>query len=223
MSRSYSILAVLFAVGVFAVLAQANPLAQIKEAANNTRDSAEQRSEEDAAQAEGNQDNKDPVAEEHPNHARSEAQAKLHNHDDDHDHGAEVYHAIAVMIPTEGNATQGIIRFDEDDHGVTVTATITGLNPNQKHGFHIHEFGDLSSPDGSATGGHYKPESQAGDLGNLQADEHGHATYAKTFNNLTIFDDDQNPILGRGVIIHAQENDGEPRIAQGIIGVANTK
>ncbi|MEM1447199.1 MAG: superoxide dismutase family protein [Planctomycetota bacterium] len=238
MTRFYSIVAVLMAVGIFAVIAQANPLAQIKEAANNTRDAAEQQSEEVAAEAEGH--------DEHANHAHTEGHAKHDDHDDDNDHEVEVFHAVAIMIPTEGHTARGVIRFDEDDRGVTVTAKISGLTPGQKHGFHIHEFGDLSSPDGSATGGHYNPEGHdhvlpndktgtphaghAGDLGNLEADANGNATYTQTFKKFTIFDDDHNPILGRGVIIHAQEDDGgQPtgnagaRIAQGVIGVANTK
>ncbi len=237
MTRHLSLFALLFAAALFVGLAQANPLAQIKEAANTTRDAAEEKSEEVAAMAQGKDD--------HADHAKTEAHAKHEDRDDDDDddHEVEVYHAVAVMIPTEGNTAQGIITFDETDDGVTVTAIISGLNPNQKHGFHIHEFGDISAPDGTATGDHYNPEGHdhvlpngqpmpghAGDLGNLHADADGNATFTKTFDNITIFDDDHNPIIGRGVIIHANEDDGgQPtgnagaRIAQGIVGVANTK
>ncbi|MEO0514326.1 MAG: superoxide dismutase family protein [Planctomycetota bacterium] len=242
MPRPFSLLVVLFAAALFVGLAQANPLAQIKEAANTTRDAAEDKSEEVAAMAE----EKDDHHHDHADHAKTDGHAKHDDHDDDYDHEVEVYHAVAVMIPTEGNTAQGVITFDETDDGVTVTAIISGLNPNQKHGFHIHEFGDISAPDGTATGGHYNPEGHdhilpngtpgnphaghAGDLGNLQADADGNATYTKTFDNITIFDDDENPIIGRGVIIHANEDDGGqptgnagPRIAQGVVGVANTK
>lgn len=246
MPRTTPLIAAFLTLGLFAVMAQANPLAQIKEAANNTRDAAEAQSEEVAAQAESEEKHEHADDDDHANHAKTEKAGKhagKDHDDDDDDHEVEVYHAVAVMIPTEGNTAQGVITFDETDNGVTVTATITGLTPNQKHGFHIHEFGDISDPAGKATGGHYNPEGHdhalphdgdtprhAGDLGNLEADADGHATYTQTFDNLTIFDDDENPILGRGVIIHAQTDDGgQPtgnagaRIAQGIVGVAQPK
>lgn len=245
MHRTLTLSVVLIATAMLVVIAQANPLAQIKQAANDTRDAAEAQSEEVAAQAEGEEkpehDEHDEHHDEHANHAKTEGHD---DHDDDDDENeVEVYHAVALMIPTAGNTVRGVIRFDESDDGVTVTAEIAGLSPNQKHGFHIHEFGDLSSPDGTATGGHYNPEGHdhvlpngqphaghAGDLGNLEADAEGNATFSKTFTNITIFDDDHNPIIGRGVIIHAKEDDGgQPtgnagaRIAQGIVGVANPK
>lgn len=146
--------------------------------------------------------------------------------------------AIAVMLPTEGNQVHGRIMFEQTPGGVVVTAMVSGLNPNQKHGFHIHEFGDISDPAGQATGDPYDPEGHdhvlpngdhvghAGDLGNLHADAEGNATYTKTFGSLTIAGT-KNPVLGRGVIIHAKPDDGgQPtgnagaRIAQGVIGVA---
>lgn len=250
MHRTFTLSVVLIATAMLVVIAQANPLAQIKQAANDTRDAAEAQSEEVAAQAEGEEKHEHAEHGDHhgEDHAQAEGHAKHDDHDDDDDdeNEVEVYHAVALMIPTAGNTVRGVIRFDETDDGVTVTAEVTGLSPNQKHGFHIHEFGDISAPDGTATGGHYNPEGHdhvlpngtpekphaghAGDLGNLEADAEGNATFSKTFTNITIFDDDHNPIIGRGVIIHAQEDDGgQPtgnagaRIAQGIVGVANTK
>lgn len=242
MTRPLSIAAALLAVTTLVVFAQANPLSKIKESANQTRDAAEQKSEEDAREAQRHE-----AKERHGEHAGHDHDAhadhahKKHDDDDDDDENeVEVYSAVAVMFPTEGHEVRGVITFEESDHGVTVTALIHGLTPGQKHGFHIHEFGDLSDPAGKATGGHYNPEGHdhalptngdqprhAGDLGNLEADGDGNATYSQTFDNLTIFDDDENPIIGRGVIIHAKTDDGgQPtgnagaRIAQGVIGVA---
>lgn len=148
-----------------------------------------------------------------------------------------ITHAVAVMVPTEGNATHGTVRFVERDGSVTVTADISGLTPGAQHAFHVHEFGDLTAPDGASAGGHYNPEGHdhglpeqemrhAGDLGNLAADDRGNAHYEITVDNITIAGM-HNPVIGRGVIIHAQHDDGgQPvgnagaRIAMGVIGVA---
>src|SRR5207247_6522143 len=94
------------------------------------------------------------------------------------------------------------------------------------------------APDATSAGGHYNPEGHqhglpesadrhAGDLGNVEADKDGKAHYEITLNNVTILGA-KNPILGRGVIVHAKVDDGgQPvgnagaRIACGVIGVAN--
>jgi Cu-Zn family superoxide dismutase len=69
----------------------------------------------------------------------------------------------------------------------------------------------------------------AGDLGNVQADDQGKAHYEITVTNISIMGA-KNPILGRGLIIHAKVDDGSQpvgnagaRIACGVIGVANPK
>lgn len=160
----------------------------------------------------------------------------------DHAHSeswAAVKKAVAVLHPTAGNKCHGQVVFTQVGDSVKVTAHIEGLAPNQKHAFHIHQFGDCTAPDAMSAGGHYNPENKphalpesdhrhAGDLGNIQADAHGHAHYEITVKNISIAGV-KNPILGRGVIIHAKPDDGgQPvgnagaRIACGVIGVANT-
>lgn len=171
--------------------------------------------------------------------------ASLHEDDDHDDHASHghaspwsgVTQAVAVMNPTAGNKCKGEVRFTQVGTSVKVVARIEGLNPNQKHAMHIHEFGDSSAPDGTSAGGHYNPEGHphgltqapmrhAGDLGNLQADASGKAQYEITVSNISIAGM-MNPIIGRGVIIHAKEDDGGqpvgnagPRISCGVIGVA---
>ncbi len=146
--------------------------------------------------------------------------------------------AVAVLHGTEGNPdVHGTVTFTSTDEGVRVVAEVHGLNPNGKHGFHIHEWGDCTAPDATSAGGHYNPEGHphglppqtprhAGDLGNLQADEDGNAHYDLTVDNITIAGR-RNPIIGRSVIVHAGEDDGSqplgdagPRIACGVIGIA---
>jgi Cu-Zn family superoxide dismutase len=152
--------------------------------------------------------------------------------------GANETSAVAVLHPTAGQHCQGVVRFTGEGDGVKVVADLEGLTPGQKHAFHIHQYGDCSSPDGMSAGGHYNPEKHqhglpetenrhAGDLGNVQADQDGKAHYEITVHNITV-GGAKNPILGRAVIVHAKVDDGgQPtgnaggRIACGVIGVAN--
>src|SRR5260370_30206038 len=66
--------------------------------------------------------------------------------------------AVAVMHPTANNKCQGVVRFTQEGGGVKVVADLEGLNPGQKHAFHIHQYGDCSSADATSAGGHYNPE-----------------------------------------------------------------
>lgn len=148
-----------------------------------------------------------------------------------------VGHAVAVLHPTEGNSARGVVHFTEADGKVTVVAHLEGLAAGSTHAIHVHEFGDCSSADGSSAGGHYNPEGHehglpdqpvrhAGDLGNMTADGNGAAHYEITVDNISIAGM-ENPVLGRGVIVHAQADTGaQPvgeagaRLACGVIGVA---
>jgi Cu-Zn family superoxide dismutase len=150
-----------------------------------------------------------------------------------------VKQAVAVLHPTAGNQAKGTVRFTQSGDDVKVVADVEGLMPGQKHAIHIHQFGDCSSADGMSAGGHYNPEGHshglpdvemrhAGDLGNLQADAQGKAHHELTVKNISIAGM-KNPIIGRGVIVHAKVDDGgQPvgnagaRIACGVIGVANS-
>ncbi|QDU32332.1 Superoxide dismutase [Cu-Zn] precursor [Poriferisphaera corsica] len=148
--------------------------------------------------------------------------------------------AICVLEPTKGNKVNGIVNFWEDGNDVVVMAEIKGLEPNSEHGFHIHEYGDISESDGKGTGDHYNPEGHkhgmpemkdrhAGDFGNIMSDDKGEAMLMLRVDNITI-GKNKNPIIGRGMIVHAMNDKGtQPvgdagaRIAQGVIGVGNPK
>ncbi len=152
---------------------------------------------------------------------------------------AIVPNLVAVLSPTEGNQARGIVTFEalEDDQ-VRVTARLSGLNPNAKHAIHIHEFGDISAPDGTSAGSHFNPrgtahglpdseEKHPGDFGNLQADAEGNANLVLTVRDLSLVGS-EDAIVGRAVIVHAGEDKGtQPtgdagdRIAQGVIAIAN--
>lgn len=164
---------------------------------------------------------------------------------------AEVSKAICVLSPTTGTEltdVKGTITFTQTKSGVLVKAEVTGLRPNSKHGLHVHTWGDVSAGDASAAGGHYDPQGvgahglpdthahgdvvhalvtgHAGGLGNLETDDQGNAIYSMTYENISLTG--KNALLGRSVIIHLNEDTGEqpeggagPRVAQGVIGIAD--
>lgn len=144
--------------------------------------------------------------------------------------------AIAVLHPTENSKVAGTVTFTQAADGVQVSATVSGLAVG-KHGFHIHQFGDCSAPDGTSAGGHYNPDGNPhagpyaqkrhmGDLGNLEADPSGRANYLRLDKILTL--EGPKSIIGRAVIVHAREDDltsqptgnAGPRKACGVIGIS---
>jgi len=146
---------------------------------------------------------------------------------------------IAVLGSTKDSLARGTVTFTLlPDGKVKVVAHVEGLEPNTKHGFHIHQFGDISSADGMATGGHYNPANHehalpdhtvrhAGDFGNIEANDKGIADLELVVDNITLTEG-PNAIIGRGVIVHAKPDDGSQptgnagaRLAQGVIGVKN--
>lgn len=152
--------------------------------------------------------------------------------------GQEIEKAAAVLHPTEGNNAAGVVVFTLTDQGVQVEATVTGLEPDTRHGFHIHQYGDCRAPDGTSAGGHYNPSGEEhgapsddirhmGDLGNLPANAQG--TASADFIDTHVKLNGPNSILGRGMILHAGEDDlttqptgaAGARLACGVIGIAN--
>lgn len=147
--------------------------------------------------------------------------------------------AIAVIHPTKGHKVHGIVRFTPTEDGrVRIMAELHDLPPNSMHGFHIHQYGDCSTPDASSAGGHYNPDHHphagpkapphhAGDLGNIKADGDGNTHLDMTAHDITV-DGSKNPILGRAVIVHEKADDlhSQPtgdaggRIGCGVIGLA---
>jgi superoxide dismutase, Cu-Zn family len=144
--------------------------------------------------------------------------------------------AIVLVVPTKGNTVHGVVRFEKTQGGVHVVATLEGLKPG-KHGFHIHEYGDITSEDGSSAGGHFNPmnmphsmpgseKRHAGDMGNIEADESGnaHLDYVDPVMQL----DGPTSIIGHAVILHEKVDDYTTQptgnagawIGYGVIGIA---
>lgn len=147
-----------------------------------------------------------------------------------------ITHAVAVITPTKGNSVHGIVTFTMTENGMHIVAKLSGLKSG-KHGFHIHEFGDISSEDGTSAGGHFNPahmphnmpssnQRHAGDMGNIVADETGNAQL-DMYDTLMTFEG-ASSIIGRAVIVHEKEDDyttqptgnAGTRIGNGIIGIA---
>jgi len=144
--------------------------------------------------------------------------------------------AVAVLHPTKGSTVEGIVTFTKSGDETKIVADIIGLAPG-KHGFHIHEFGDCSSPDGKAAGGHFNPtnnphaghdvaQRHEGDMGNIEADSSGKAHLELTDSMMTM--SGEKSIIGHGVIVHEKADDlkSQPtgdaggRVACGVIGIA---
>ena len=127
--------------------------------------------------------------------------------------------ALAELSPTEGNSVSGTVRFVQQGELVRVTVDLTGLPPGTRHGFHVHEHGDCSAPDGTSAGGHYNPGGHdhalpegaprhAGDMGNVESDDAGEVHAELVFDTFSVEADAPPPVMGRGVIVHAEPDDG---------------
>jgi Cu-Zn family superoxide dismutase len=124
--------------------------------------------------------------------------------------------AVAELKPTAGNKAEGTVNFTQRGDKVVVVAKVSGLAPGN-HGFHIHEKGDCSAPDGTSAGGHFNPlakphahptsaDRHAGDMPMLEADAAGNATLTATLDVITIGSGAAD-IVGRGVIVHKDPDD----------------
>ena len=124
--------------------------------------------------------------------------------------------AIATLEPTRGNTAAGTVTFEQHGDHVMVIAKVTGLKPNQDHGFHAHEKGDCASGDGMGTGGHFNPTSKphgppngerhAGDFPALKADASGKAEAYFHLTGVAI-GSGATDLVGRGLIVHAGPDD----------------
>jgi Cu-Zn family superoxide dismutase len=124
--------------------------------------------------------------------------------------------ATAKLEPTRGNRAAGTVTFVERMGKVAVIAEVTGLAPNQEHGFHVHEKGDCSSGDGMSAGGHFNPDGKphgpqtaphhAGDMPSLLADASGVARASFVLDDVTVAAGPKS-VVGRGLIVHKDPDD----------------
>lgn len=123
----------------------------------------------------------------------------------------------ATTQPKWGKPTGTVTFTQTGDNKVKVAYDIQGLTPG-KHGFHVHEKGDLSAPDFSSAGGHFNPTKEthagphvekrhAGDLGNIEADTSGNAKGNVVVEGLSVATGAADDVVGKSVVIHEKADD----------------
>jgi len=152
----------------------------------------------------------------------------------------------AIAVLSGDSPVKGVIHFEQSAPGapVQVTGELKGLAPGD-HGFHVHEFGDLTNGCTSA-GAHLNPfkkthggpddaERHVGDLGNIVADASGNAKINLQDKQISL--EGATSILGRALVVHEKKDDygkggddeskktgnAGPRLACGVIGVQKTE
>jgi len=151
--------------------------------------------------------------------------------------------AVAVLQPTKNcdDDCEGVVYFFQMGKSVEIIAMVHGLEMNSVHGFHVHQYGDLSRHDGMSVGDHYNPNGRhhhlppllprhVGDLGNIQSysSSTGVAWYRYFDPNIR----NLHELIGRAVVIHADPDHGSGkncdeggssggRLMVGVIGVAH--
>ncbi len=124
--------------------------------------------------------------------------------------------ARAVCVLAENpNGVSGVIHMIEHRNGVKFIYDVKGLSDGE-HGFHIHQYGNLTDGCASACA-HYNPlghnhgglrskERHLGDLGNITSNK-GIASGSLYGKNIDLEYSGKHCILGRMLIIHEDRDD----------------
>jgi superoxide dismutase, Cu-Zn family len=149
--------------------------------------------------------------------------------------------AAAQIAPTQGNTVTGSVALSSSPQGVRITGAIQGLKPNAEFGFHVHEKGDCSAPDGSSAGGHFNPTQaqhgnptsgahHAGDMPNIKSNAEGVAQVDTTAAGTTLNGEQTTDIMGKAIVVHEGPDDyttqpsgnSGKRAACGVIAAASS-
>lgn len=149
--------------------------------------------------------------------AKPSAETDAHADSSDLPAGEKVTEAVALLQPTQDNTAKGTVTFTQVGEGIRVNVELTGVKGKPgKRGFHIHEKGDCSAPDGTSAGGHFNPHASehgdpdgdvrhTGDFGNVEVDANGNISAEFLDSHISFVGEDS--IIGRGVILHAGTDD----------------
>ena len=148
-------------------------------------------------------------------------------------------YGVAVIAPNENGIT-GVVHFLDKGGVLHIDYDLKGLSDG-KHGFHVHQYGDLTegcksacshfNPLHTVHGGRHSKIRHAGDLGNITS-KNGIAEGSMTAHDLALRGERFN-ILGRMIIVHEDEDDlgkggneeslktgnAGARLACGVIGI----
>lgn len=126
--------------------------------------------------------------------------------------------AVAQIAPTQGNTVTGALALAQSPQGVHISGTIQGLKPDAEFGFHVHEKGDCSAPDGSSAGGHFNPTQaqhgnptgpshHAGDMPNIKSNAEGVAQVDTTEAGTSLHGDPGMDLMGKAIVVHESPDD----------------
>jgi Cu-Zn family superoxide dismutase len=126
--------------------------------------------------------------------------------------------AVVQIAPTQGNTATGSLALTQSPQGVHITGSIQGLKPNAEFGFHVHEKGDCTAPDGSSAGGHFNPTQaqhgdpngpshHAGDMPNIKSNAEGIAQIDTTATGTSLHGDPNTDVLGKAIVVHEGPDD----------------
>lgn len=126
--------------------------------------------------------------------------------------------AVVQIAPTQGNTVTGSLALAATTDGVHITGSIQGLKPDAEFGFHVHEKGDCTAPDGSSAGGHFNPTQaqhgnptgpthHAGDMLNIKSDVQGVAQVDVTAAGTSLHGDPSTDVMGKAIVVHESADD----------------
>jgi superoxide dismutase, Cu-Zn family len=150
------------------------------------------------------------------------------------------HEAVAQIAPTQGNTVTGSLALAQSPEGVRITGSVQGLKPDAEFGFHVHEEGDCSAPDGSSAGAHFNPTQaqhgnpgggahHAGDMVNIRSNSEGVAHADTTAAGTSLHGDPNTDIMGKAIVVHESPDDyttqpsgnSGKRVACGVIAAPN--
>ena len=151
--------------------------------------------------------------------------------------------AVAVLAPNN-NGVAGVVRFTQEGRILHIDYHITGMSDGE-HGFHIHNYGDLTdgcdsacshfNPYGTTHGGLDSKTRHLGDLGNIVS-LNGVSKGRLSTDTISLDMGKVNCIVGRMIIVHQDRDDlglggdaeslktgnAGKRIGCGVIGLAKS-